>query len=516
MIKERSNNRQLFINMLMSLLMFIINTGISFFLTPFVVSKLGPDAYGFIGLTNTIIGYFSLATIALNAMSSRFIAISYNQGDFETASRYYSSVFYANLFLSIVVVLCLSGCTIWLEYLINIPNQLLWDVKLLFVMLAFCFVANLIMSIYGNGFYIKNRLDISNILSFASTAIRLITLLICFGIFAPHVWYMGLTGVLSALVILPSNYHYSKVLIPEICIKRAFFEWKKIQELITVGLWNLLVKIGDLLANGIDLLFANIFIGSEAMGVFAITKTIPMMIQGLVGSISGVFGPALLQRYSFDGLASLIPEFKKTIRILSFISIVPLCVFYVFGKEFYSLWLPTQDAQWLYILSLVATSSMALWLPLEGLWQIFTIVNKVRFASIAVIINNGLTFIIALVCMIFVESPEIRLLVLAGTKNVIKFFLTITFLPIYTSKCLQTSITTFYPDIIKVFSCFVIMCAAGGLVKHFVVINSWLLLISNMLLFAIVFCVIIYCTILTTEDRLFIKERTISKILNKI
>lgn len=493
--------------------MFIINTGISFFLAPYVVGKLGPEAYGFIGLTNTVIGYFSLVTIALNAMSSRFIAISYNQRDFNTASKYYSSVFYANLFLSFIVAICFSVCAIWLERLINIPDDLLWDVKFLFVMLAMSFVVNLIMSVYCNGFYIKNRIDISNILSLASTLVRLLMLVICFGIFAPHVWYMGLAGVVSALVILPSNYRYSKKLVPEICIKKSYFEWVKIKELITVGLWNLLVKIGDLLANGIDLLFANIFIGSEAMGLFAIAKVVPMMIHGLASSISNVFGPALLQYYSFQGLSSLKNELKKSIRILNFLSVVPLCVFYVFGKEFYSLWLPTQNATWLYVLSLVSTSSMALWLPLEGLWQVFTIVNKVKFASIAVIINNVLTFVIALVCMFFVESPEMRLLVLAGTKNILKLFLTTTFLPIFTSKCLQAEIFTFYPDILKGGGCFVVMCSMGIFIKQFIVVDSWLSLITYMMGWAIVCAVIIFYSIITTEDRSFIKERVIAKVL---
>ena len=49
------NKRELTINMAASLIQFTINIGIGFCLSPFVVSKLGAEAYGYVGLANNII-----------------------------------------------------------------------------------------------------------------------------------------------------------------------------------------------------------------------------------------------------------------------------------------------------------------------------------------------------------------------------------------------------------------------------------------------------------------------------
>ena len=113
-ITERGKNKQLAINMLASLLTFIVGLGIRFVLTPYVVSSLGPEAYGFIGLTANILGYTGLLTIALNSMAGRFITIAYSSGDIDKANKYFASVFYSNIILASVMLLISIGCFIWL------------------------------------------------------------------------------------------------------------------------------------------------------------------------------------------------------------------------------------------------------------------------------------------------------------------------------------------------------------------------------------------------------------------
>jgi len=68
-------NKQLAINMIASIVTFAINLGISFFLAPFIINKLGRESYGFIGLINNFVSYASIVTIALNSMADRYITL---------------------------------------------------------------------------------------------------------------------------------------------------------------------------------------------------------------------------------------------------------------------------------------------------------------------------------------------------------------------------------------------------------------------------------------------------------
>lgn len=67
--------KQLSINLITQLISFVLNLGISFFLTPFVIEHIGKDVYGFVGLANNFTSYVSVFTVALNGILSRYVTI---------------------------------------------------------------------------------------------------------------------------------------------------------------------------------------------------------------------------------------------------------------------------------------------------------------------------------------------------------------------------------------------------------------------------------------------------------
>ena len=128
-------NKALRINIVASLVAFIVNMGINFVLSPYIIENIGVDAYGFVSLANNFINYASLLTIALNSMAGRFITISLHKSDKESANKYFTSVFSANLIISIVLLLVSILSVIYIEEIVNVPVNILKDVRLLFLLL---------------------------------------------------------------------------------------------------------------------------------------------------------------------------------------------------------------------------------------------------------------------------------------------------------------------------------------------------------------------------------------------
>ena len=83
---SNSSRKQNSINLITNLLAFVINAGINFFLTPYLLEQLGTESYGFIGLANDFVGYANIFAMALNTMSGRVISVSYNRGEKEKAN----------------------------------------------------------------------------------------------------------------------------------------------------------------------------------------------------------------------------------------------------------------------------------------------------------------------------------------------------------------------------------------------------------------------------------------------
>lgn len=508
---ERSRNRQLAINLTASLVGFAVNLGISFFLTPFIVKSLGAAAYGFVGLSNNIITYTQLITIALNSMASRFITIKYVEGDIESANKYFSSVFYSNIILCGVVGLFLALCVVYMEYFLDIPAELLLDVKLLLSFLSLNYIIGLLTNIYSVATFVKNRLDLSSIRSIISSVFRAVCLYLCFALLAPHIWYIGLIGLFVTIYIAITNFRFTKKLTPELKVKRNNFDWTKVKELLSSGIWNTISQLGTIMGQGLDLLIANIFIGATAMGVFSISRQLPIHIITMSGTLAGVFAPSLTKIYAEKNYNLMISEINKSIRINGLFIVIPLTFIFVFGEDFFSLWVPSQDTKLLYLLTVLCSLELILSLPMEVLWSIFTITNKLKVSTLFMLGNHILTFIIVLIGVHYADDTFVKLVILASTRTILGVIRSLSFLPLYGAHCMNVPLKSFYSPIIRILLSFSICSIFCFVLKQLLIIHSWGNLIIAGVITALICIGVFVFVVITKSDRAYIR----SKILNR-
>ena len=143
-------------------------------------------------------------------------------------------------------------------------------------------------------------------------------------------------------------------------------------------------------------------------------------------------------------IEELLNEFFKSIRILSFIVSIPLACLYVYGDSFYHLWLPTEDSSKLQMLTVLGTFALPFTLPLESLWNIFTITNKLKYSTLFMLGNNIIVFGIVMFSMLVTDSPDTRLVILACTRSIVGILRGIVFLPLYGAHCLGVNKWVFF------------------------------------------------------------------------
>ena len=507
-----SNKKQLTINLIATFVAFIVGMGIQFFLTPYIVGNLGAAAYGFVGLSTNIIDYTTLLTIALNSMASRFITISYAQGKIEEANRYYSSVFFSNLILASVIVLAMGLCVFYLEFIFEIPDILIFDVKLLFSLLTLTSIIGLLTNIFAVATFVKNRLELSSIRQIIGRIIQASTILVLFGCFVPHLWYIAVASMLCTLFIGYSNYRYTLVLTPELKISKRYYDWNKVKELLSSGFWNVFNKLGTIFSQGFDLVLTNLFIGSTAMGVFSISKQVPYVIIAFCATLASVFAPTLTQLYANNEIVKFGNEINKGIRIIGSVVTIPLSFMYIFGINFYSLWVPSEEPSQLYILSILISLELSLSLPLEVIWNVFTVTNKLKVSSVFLFCNHVLTFLIVLVCMFLFEDTMVKLLILASTRAILGIIRSLTFLPLYGAYCAGLPNNVFYSAMLKSIVAAIITCIILYFVKLFVDVDSWLMLVAAAVITSIISLIVNFTIVLTKNDRAFI----LSKLTNSV
>ena len=268
------DNKRVAINMLFGIIVFVFNLFISFFITPYITSTLGSEAYGFVKLANDFTSYASLASIALNSMASRFIMLEREKTNLESAIEYYSSIAFANIVLAIILIIPATICIIFLNSIINIPIELLTEVRLTFAITFLSFIISLAFSIYGNCFYLTNRLDINSICSAGASIIRIVVILLLYFFFTPKISYLAIGSLVSTIFSLWINWYYHKNLTPDLILDKHAIVKEKVWEVFKSGIWNSITKLSQIFSSGLDLLVSNLLLGATNMGYLSIAKTV--------------------------------------------------------------------------------------------------------------------------------------------------------------------------------------------------------------------------------------------------
>lgn len=442
--RKGGKNCQLTINIVCSITSLAVNYGINFFLTPFIKKHLGIEANGFISLATTFISYINLLAIALNSLSARYIAIAYHKQDSQSASVYFSSVLVANIVLSIIVFIPAITLIFRLDSLITVSDNLVYDVKLQFVLVLLSYIITTIGTVYTTATFIKNRLDISSIRNTISLLLRAALLVGLFTLFAPRIWYAAIANLTSSLFLIVTNKRLTQKYVPEIKYDKNLVKFSAVKELVSNGIWQSVCNAGVIMNTGLDLLIANIMIGETAMGEVAIGKNFSSIFNTLMVSINNAFRPKETEYYAKGDMASLLTELDNAMKLTSCACNVVVGLFLIYGLDFVKLWLSEDGAEIIWKLAtIVFLGDLAVGV-VQPLVYTFILTNNVRLASYPTLamglVNASSMYLLLKYTSIGVYSIVLTTLVL----NVIVSFTTT---PLLSSKCLKISKLTFYPRI---------------------------------------------------------------------
>lgn len=463
-------NKRLMLNMISNILSFVISMAISFVLTPYIVRTIGKEAYGFVPLANNFIGYITIIVMALNSMASRFITIEIRKKDYEKANTYFSSVLFSNIIMVLVLIIPMGVFIVFIDKFLSIPSSLLVSVKLLFTFIFAGFLISLITSGFGIATVAKDRIDLRSYGDIIVAIIRALLTILLFSFLEPSIAYIGIVSVVTGLVAFVINLFLTKKLLPEFTFDRKHFSKGAVKELVTSGIWNSVNQLSVVLLSGLNLLIANIFLGSDSSGDYSIAQTIPTFIATLIGVIAGVFIPRCTYKYADNNIEGFINEVKNANKILGIIINVPIALFIVFGKDFYRLWVPGQSYGVLQIVSLIIMVPMIISGSIAILYNVFTITNKLRLQSFILLLSGVINVVVVAVLL---KTTNLGLFAIPLANAVLSILRELLFLPIYASKCLEIKWNTFYPEIFK--SILGVTCIIGiaSIVKYFTNINSW-------------------------------------------
>ena len=499
------------------MLVTITNIVIGLWLSPFIIEHIGVEANGYITLANNFISYATLAVTALNSMAGRFIIIEYVKKDYKKANLYYNSVFWGNLII-VAVLLPVAICLVaYLDNVINIPPSLSFDVKLLFSFVFLNFFLGTGAPNWDCGVLVTNRLSRKYLPNVFITVFRSAFLVAVMTLFVPKVWYVGLAATLFTVSSLAVNWYNTRVLTPELRIElgkgQKKCSGKAIKELVGSGIWNALTNLGNSLQTSLDLLICNLFIGPTEMGVLALGKILPSYLENFTNSMFSAFAPELVINYAEGDPDKLKHDLIRNMKIMSYFLSIPICGMIVLGKGFYSLWVPSQDAGVLSVISILICARYAFTSGIFILNSVFVTVNKVKLNSI-VILSCGL--ISTAIVFLLLKTTSLGIYAIACVSEVVYLIRINVYTIPFASKHLEIEKKPFYIHEIICVVDVAILCFIGFLIDRFLPIGGWTGFIIKAVMIACVCLVINFWVLLKKEERkIIIGKIRRKKALNK-
>lgn len=481
---NRSHSKRMIIAMIVTIMAFAINCIINLVITPVITNTIGAEAYGYVTLAKNFTSYADVLMIALNAYAARFITLAYLRGDDKSFNTYYSTVFIADAVMGLAIFIVGLICVLNLQNLLNISSTLVNDVKALFLLTFVGFFFTTTSTAFSAIGYVKDRIDILNSIKILSYLMEILIIAFCFIILTPKVWYMGLATAGMAVTTFIGTFGMSRKLIPEAKVLPKKFSMKAVKELVYSGIWNSANSLGNTLNSGLDLLISNLMLSGTVMGQVSIAKTISNVVLSFYSVVSQPFQPTFLQDYSDKNTDRLIGHFKDSMRFSGIITNVIFAGFCAVGLSFYHLWIPTQDINLIYVLTIIAMVPSITEGCVYPLYYTYTLTLKNKFPCVVTILG-GVANITSMYFLLRYTNTGAYAVLL--TTAVIMTFINIVTNPIYMSLCLGVPKRTFYQIIVRnIVACLIdtlVLCLISNRLTLYV---GWGRLILRMIVMAFI------------------------------
>jgi membrane protein EpsK len=365
------------INLLASLGQLGLSLVVGVWYVPFLVRELGQAAYGLIPLTAALTSYMVLVTSGLNQPVARFLTIELEREDHHRANLVFNTSFWANLALSLLLLLPALLGVAYVGRLIRIPSGYEAGARWLFAGTAAAFLLNQVKVPFAVSAFCRNRLDLQNLALMSETLTRVGLILLLFSLMTARIEFVGAAILAGTLVSMAMMIYQWRVLTPTLHVAPSLFDWTMFKALFATGGWATVSQLGAMLYLNIDLIVANRLFGADLGGTYAAVLQIPYLLTSLSLAVGGIFPPTTYQLYARGDMEAMVVYLRRSIRFLGLVMALPIGLICGFSEPLLRLWLGRSFSDFAPLLVLM-TVYMCLTTAMYPLYAVPMAANRVK------------------------------------------------------------------------------------------------------------------------------------------
>lgn len=317
---------------------------VGFIFMPYIVHKLGTEAYGVYLLIFAVLGYFALLDLDLGQAIIKYVAEYKAENSVEKINNVVGATLFIYLVLGLGGGLIIFGLSdLITTRFLKIQESLLPAAQFTFYVASFGFVLTMLLSAFSSVPKALNRYDIPGkvtmIVSLCSTLAVVFLLYLGYGLEEIVVLNVGVS-LMSLFIYMIIN----RRLLPQLSYFPSF-DRLTIRKVLSFGLFSSLGRISYILQFQLDRILTGAILGASFVTYYFVPFNLSSKAVTLTSQLSGVILPVvsgLQGRRDFESLIGLYLQASRLIVAIASAVCLPLLVF---GNRFLTLWMGTEFAQ---------------------------------------------------------------------------------------------------------------------------------------------------------------------------
>ena len=320
-----------------------IGMGAAFFVTPFVVHRLGNVAYGVWVLVVSLNSYMGLLDLGLRGAVTRYVSRGVTEQNRAESADAVSGALWIRLWMSAAIVISSLVFAVVFTKIFQVPSELQQDARLAILATAASLAITLSCGVFAGVLAGLHRFDQLSSVSILQTSTRVIGIIWLLhhghGILALALWELASAVVANALLIFLCFRSY-----PTLKIRIGRPSRETIRKLWNYSFYVFLINVAAQLVYYTDNLVVGAFAGAVAVSFYAIGGSLITYARQVVGSMTATFMPlasGFEAQGSHQNLRRLLIHGTRATLIVS----LPLeLALFLRGETFISLWMGPQYA----------------------------------------------------------------------------------------------------------------------------------------------------------------------------
>ena len=470
---------------------------IAIFMTPFLLTRLGPEVYGIMPLVNSCIAFVILASGGIQNSVGRYFTLHLAKKEYEEANRYASTAF---VLLAGITALAFAPFVFFawsFPNLLEVPAGHEMEARIVVLLLGINVFVPIVFSPHTIGLYARQRFDLKNLVSLLTQILYVVAVIGTFIYIEANIVYLAAATLFSNILATVLQARLSKRLVPTLKVSRKLFDRSKLKEVGAYSFWIFVTQINVLLFLNTDYIIINKFLGSADVTGYSLAARWNEMIRSVVIAAVGVLTPLITELEANQNYERIRSVMTRGLRLVFVLVTPPAVLLTLFSKELLTAWVGAEYVNvapvfWASILPLIIILSA---MPAQS---VLTGMGKVKWVAIVNLFSATANVLLSIAFIVFLELGIVGV---ALGSSIALVFKNVFFIPFYAGRVVGLPARRYFKEFIRPLIGLIPMCCMAIYLQSHFSLYGWMRLLSASALCAALYALTAYFLIFNAEDK---------------